>query len=74
MWHPIETAPRDGSSILAVVAGRHPECGKPYIPAVVWWDHEWGWMEHEWGREDTDPHSWHLTHWMPLPAPPEIDT
>lgn len=72
-WEPIETAPKDGTWILAV-KGR-------YVPAVAKWDPERGsfeftepdgFAEEEHYRayvEQTDP--WEPTHWMPLPEPPK---
>lgn len=70
-WQPIETAPRDGTSILAVLAGKHPETGRTFLPAVVEWSDEVGWREVDDAPEDYPPHDWKLTHWMPLPPPPE---
>ena len=79
-WQPIETAPKDGSWIAVCKAGEHDsiECGyyKPfeidaYEPAgdglfrkvrqsVPWCD---------WGPINNFHRA---THWMPLPAPPEL--
>jgi hypothetical protein len=70
-WQPIETAPRDGTIILGVMAGNHPETGKPFVPAVVSWDEEFGWLEGYEDLEEYKPHDWPLTHWMPLPEPPQ---
>ena len=71
MWKPIETAPKDGTEILACWVQEH---GSMYFVAGAFWEQ---------GCEETDgePH-WRdtygeiladdiLTHWMPLPEPPE---
>lgn len=56
-WHPIATAPKDGSSILACVPGGQVR--------VVQWDIRGSsWEECEW-------HTVFPTHWMPLPPPPK---
>ena len=65
-WQPIETAPTDGTSILAIVAGEHPDSGEPYVPEVVHWLA--GWWNESWSYDagvDYQP-----THWMPLPDGP----
>lgn len=61
-WQPIETAPKDGTWILAVSEGI------PFVPSVVYWDSEAkGWTEDEY--ESGEP-EWVLTHWMPHPKNP----
>lgn len=71
-WQSIESAPKDGSKILAIGL---PPLWKGY-PFVVHWDQDMedgaGWWRH------TDPSldamyavSDSITHWMPLPAAPE---
>jgi hypothetical protein len=61
-WHPISTAPKDGTHILLYwhsVSRR---------PVVGWWSHTWGrWQAGNYfcGLVMGDP-----SHWMPLPAPP----
>lgn len=54
-WQPIETAPRDGTSII--VATNTGFVGEAFF------HHEWCWQRR--GRTTTRP-----THWMPLPPPP----
>jgi hypothetical protein len=60
-WLPIETAPKDGTSILAYVKTspkpRHGRC------QIVYWNGQW---------VDTGGPIWAgvVTHWMPLPSHP----
>jgi hypothetical protein len=75
-WQPIETAPTDGTAILA--AG--PSADGGYFASVVEWIdpylsigecemgfYEVGLMEHGiYSELDC------LTHWMPLPEPPQV--
>jgi hypothetical protein len=56
-WQPIETAPKDGTRFL--YAWRDPEDGEWTI-AVGFWSRP--------SDDDVGP----ITHWMPLPAPPEM--
>lgn len=68
IWHPIETAPKDGTRILLHIKDFRIDCGqwnsdqyarkpKPY------WD--WGFPSKQIMRDDPP------THWMPLPEPPK---
>lgn len=69
-WQPIETAPKDGTKILAICQPRYIETGKPmpfnYIN-VVWWRDEkfkdsfWQWR-HSLNDSAAEP-----IMWMPLP-------
>ena len=61
-WQPIETAPKDGTTVLAVLDG----C----MTTISMYQAKQEWiLEHDGGH---DPR-WPLkpTHWMPLPEPPE---
>jgi hypothetical protein len=81
-WRPIETAPKDGRTILVAVATKYPHT-RP-----AWWDAScWSWVD-----ENGEPGGTHRTavtggwrfddrvggwlwpnmvmHWMPLPEPP----
>lgn len=75
-WMPIDSAPRDGTWILASVKG--------WIPAVARWTTDWregGSFEYveaetfaeesHWRAfiETTEP--WQPTHWLLLPPPPK---
>lgn len=66
-WQPIETAPKDGSEILV--------CNGIGRRAVTHWMEGRGFYA---GQGGGYPASWTtigdlaLTHWMPLPPPPEV--
>lgn len=77
-WQPIETAPKNERWILAFqsVLGS--------VPAVVRWDRHYRCFitvedeefladstEHDLSVRIDENHRWGLTHWMPLPDPPE---
>ena len=55
-WQPIETAPKDGEWIIALIASQ----GHPVCPVCVRWD------TNAWVDWDYEP-IYELTHWMPLP-------
>jgi hypothetical protein len=63
LWQPIETAPRDGRTILAY--GCWPNF--PSVPdvAFVYWDEDSNWWAFD-GEEML------ITHWMHLPEPPKL--
>ena len=64
-WQPIETAPRDGTRILAIwlYDPTRPECSsQPH--AVIYWNGV-GWEENMCGQVEPEP-----SHWRPLPEPP----
>lgn len=71
-WRPIETAPKDGTEILAYGSGVLLRDGRTsiYAPAqhVMWWqageDHSF------WATRDPEVIGGRPTHWRPLPAPP----
>lgn len=68
-WQPIGSAPRDGKEFDAWSA--HGERW-----TNVWWDKSRGYFAH-WGDTGFDsngvvPVDAELTHWMPLPQPPEV--
>lgn len=56
-WQPIDTAPKDGTDILAYL-------GKGRVGVVCWWDSPPGWYSMKSAEQPT--------HWKPLPAPPEV--
>lgn len=58
-WQPIETAPKDGTEILACTRGTK------WPPQIVWWEAYGGRGRGQWFYSP-DGYSW-PTHWMPLP-------
>lgn len=61
-WQAIETAPKDGSSILGYQRGWCINGGEVNITR---WQSTWD----RWGIASAD---WEPTHWMPLPAAPSL--
>lgn len=70
-WQPISTAPKDGTPIFACIKG---ECytGHGFLPVCVRWGtfHPNAVGKETW-RASHGYKVAHLTHWMPLPAPPK---
>lgn len=59
-WQPIETAPKDGTHVLAYDGSNM---------TTVKWDRDyWALIEQGYYAEDNE---WWPTHWMPLPKPPK---
>ncbi len=79
MWNPIETAPKDGTSILlcrALDADGAPITGKSwgiFIQVAAWWESDDG-RGGEWfvycDRISETPLHFEPTHWMELPPNP----
>lgn len=69
-WQPIETAPKDGTSVL--LGCDYDRLGKARV-TLAWWDGKWlesqYWNECEEEWEDCTV-QFRPTHWMPLPEPP----
>lgn len=67
-WQPIETAPRDGTPILAIEQGvdEYGNATQPDYMAVNWNVHHKGWVGFGLHFESFSP-----DHWMPLPEPPK---
>jgi hypothetical protein len=64
-WQPIATIP-DGVEVLAT-------CGGICSPAVVLWSElEQCWIDGDNDDRRTERDDWPLTHWMPLPDPPNV--
>ncbi|MDW9726351.1 hypothetical protein GOB91_29325 [Sinorhizobium meliloti] len=69
-WQPIETAPKDGTTILAFCQDGEGDDAEPMRQAVLKWDGNAGdsglWVGYYRGlRYHGDP-----THWQPLPPKP----
>jgi hypothetical protein len=64
-WQPMDTAPKDGTTILAICEGENG----PFIIAVWWQANVWytGWVS---GGHRSDYEDRHVTQWMPLPEIP----
>lgn len=63
-WQPIETAPKDGTEILAWQKGEGAF-------VVFWYSRlfNWKWTTHDLGGDE----NLYPSHWMPLPAPPTTE-
>ena len=68
LWQPIETAPKDGTSILSWPA-QSAFTGDETISYVVRWnDWKQAWIEASGEEYDT----FYPTHWMPMPEGPKL--
>lgn len=65
-WHKIETGPKDISDVLVYVDFGD---GSSQILIMHWSPDEGRWAE--WGDQSYDLDGSEITHWMPLPKPPE---
>lgn len=69
-WQPIETAPKDGVTILAF--------SEPGAYTCYWYDGKEtnegcpGWIDGSVNKYE-EFYVYHPTHWMPLPEPPTVD-
>lgn len=65
-WMPIETAPKDGTPILVLKKGFHPAVAR-------WLEGQWMTANAEANYSNGNPCylEWNLTHWQPLPIPPQ---
>jgi hypothetical protein len=68
-WHPMDTAPKDGTAFLAYwlrehTGGERYEAEQPYVVAHYYR----GRIYPSWIGEDVP------THWQPLPSPPSDKT
>jgi hypothetical protein len=68
-WQPIETAPRDGTPILAREKGAGPAV---YMMCAMWSGSELEGWRIPGARGWTNARWFHPTHWMHLPPPPAL--
>ena len=66
-WHPIDTAPKDGTMFLAYYGKKR--CG-PSVGAMQWAIWEKDHNQRRFYSWTTLTESERATHWMPLPSPP----
>jgi hypothetical protein len=65
-WQPIETAPKDGRRVLVWIDDTHTKgCAFANL-----WFYESGRLG---GGAEGYNGDWNITHWMPLPDPPQSD-
>ena len=70
-WQTIETAPRDGSVIVATWKDTWKDSGNrlPHIHIeAMYWDEESWWYAYDGDGPARPP-----THWMPLPTAPDVE-
>jgi hypothetical protein len=67
-WQPIETAPKNGTTVLVLFHNwNDPSKGRGVGSAVF---HKGAWRGCFHSADIDDGKFWPPTHWMPLPAPP----
>lgn len=64
-WQPIVTAPKDGTMILCLVKGVHPETGAPFLPQLSFYDNVYGW------RSKYEAGTYKPDFWISIPEPPK---
>lgn len=79
MWREIDSAPKDGTSILlccAINADGEPidwredmETAQVFVQVAAWWDGDDAWIVYCGQIAEPRLH-FTPTHWMPLPPPP----
>jgi hypothetical protein len=79
VWSPIETAPKDGTSILLAWAinadgepirwEEDPKTAQVHVQVAAWWEGEDAWIVYCAMVRDPKLH-FIPTHWMPLPPSP----
>lgn len=73
-WQPIETAPRDGTPILACGDAdlSDPSFIGEDVPCVVRWHNTYGGDRYYWELFHYDAFQYNPSHWLPLPEPPQL--
>ena len=78
-WQPIETAPKDGETIILVCSVNHQEAYDSTVATAIWGERyadgdleNCMWINWNEGKNSIDDYTEcdNLTHWMPLPKPP----
>ena len=68
-WQPIETAPRDGTKLLAIAFGGAMD----QVDLLIAWFREGRWMFDD-DMENPYTSPWYPAYWQPLPSPPASPT
>ena len=68
-WRPIETAPRDGRTVLAYFPAQAGHAARQDVIAVYWTGWGGGRWETAWSGAKLNAKP---SHWMPLPDPPQM--
>ena len=69
-WQPIETAPKElGKRILGL-----KDCGEGTLTSIsiVFWLNDGEWHINDCAPRTAEGFGYRVTHWMPLPAEPEV--
>lgn len=79
MWRKIESAPKDGTSVLLCNAidadgkpidwHHDPQTAQVFVQVAAWWDGDDAWIVYCSHVEEALLH-FEPTHWMRVPAPP----
>ena len=72
-WKPIDTAPKDGTKILLCRPTIRPDSFGVFCQVAAWWEGENNWIVYM-SQPLEKPVHFEPTHWMPLPAPPEVQS
>ncbi len=71
-WQPIESAPRDGSEVYVWVTGNGNYKTEARFLNNKWHDYRVD-NSSGYGQMEWSPIDGNITHWMPLPQPPETE-
>jgi hypothetical protein len=66
-WQPIDTAPRDGRTIIA-----YRPTDPPHIEGMYWANYEKDNGAWHWSYDGESSLTIPPSHWMPLPEPPQL--
>jgi hypothetical protein len=72
-WQPIETAPKDGSWIILWAKDHLEHFGDYPDKSLEYWVARWSNNAWRWYNQDDEVvcNDYEMTHWMPLPDPPQ---